>query len=353
MKRFDTRAYNISDFLEWNTNQQLDLSPDFQRRSVWSEKAKSYLIDTVIRGKPIPKILITQELKSRRNVRVVVDGQQRMRAILGFLEDDFAISRAHNKEFPNRRYSDLPKQVQTDFLNYEIGVDLLYDLPYQDLLDIFARINTYTVKLNAQEKLNAQYLGYFKQVAFELGYRYVEYFLKANVLTKAQISRMAEAQLASDLLVALTDGVQTNKSIETYYKLYEDDAGRLDTISKQFDTSMSYIGEIYDPEELANTNWARVHWFYSLFTVAAHGIVGLKGLDSNLRPSVKSSQLRRWRVRLDEISAKYDQYTEADGDGQTPPKAYADFIDRSRRRTTDTASRVLRANFICKQLANI
>ena len=99
MKNFDTRVYSISDFVEWESSNLLNLSPDFQRRSVWSEKAKSYLIDTIIQGKPIPKILITQEVGARRNVRVVVDGQQRLRAILEFISGAFRISRAHNREF--------------------------------------------------------------------------------------------------------------------------------------------------------------------------------------------------------------------------------------------------------------
>ena len=55
MKNFDTRVYSISDFLEWHRNGLLELSPDFQRREVWSEKAKSYLIDTILRGNPFQK----------------------------------------------------------------------------------------------------------------------------------------------------------------------------------------------------------------------------------------------------------------------------------------------------------
>lgn len=99
MKNFDSRPYSIADFLEWHKNELLDLSPDFQRRSVWTQNAKSYLIDTVICGKPIPKILITLQLKGARQTRTVVDGQQRLRAILEFINGDYMISRAHNKEY--------------------------------------------------------------------------------------------------------------------------------------------------------------------------------------------------------------------------------------------------------------
>jgi hypothetical protein len=61
MKSFDSRVYSINDFVEWDKNKQLELNPSFQRRPVWSEKAKSYSIDTILRGKPIPKIFIRQK----------------------------------------------------------------------------------------------------------------------------------------------------------------------------------------------------------------------------------------------------------------------------------------------------
>ena len=208
MKNFDTRAYSIADFLEWHRTDLLELSPDFQRRAVWSEKAKSYLIDTIIRGRPIPKILISQRLEGSRAVRVVVDGQQRLRAILEFINGDFAISRAHNKEKAGQTYPTMTETERKGLLQYELGVDVLFDLAYQDLLDIFARINSYTVTLNQQEKLHAEYLGYFKQTAFALGLKYVDYFLRASVMTKAKVTRMGEAELAGDMLMALVGGCQ-------------------------------------------------------------------------------------------------------------------------------------------------
>ena len=189
MKNFDTRVYNVTDFEEWKSSGLLDMSPEFQRRQVWSEKAKSYLIDTVIRGNPVPKIIITQDLRQSRNVRVVVDGQQRLRTILSFMDDDFKISRAHNKEYAGMRFSDLPDDVQNDYKKYEIGVDVLFDQSYEDILDIFARLNTYSVKLNSQEQLNARYLGYFKQTAYNLGYRYVGYWLDVSVILIKHILR--------------------------------------------------------------------------------------------------------------------------------------------------------------------
>ena len=142
MKAFDTRAYNILDFNEWNENGQLILSPDFQRRAVWNTKAKSYLVDTVLRGMPMPKIIITQALVDGKNVRTVVDGQQRLRALLDYINDGFTVSKLHNEQYGGLVFSALPDFVQQEVLQYELGVDVLFNQNTADILDIFSRLNT-------------------------------------------------------------------------------------------------------------------------------------------------------------------------------------------------------------------
>ena len=346
MKNFDTRVYNVTDFEEWKSSGLLDMTPEFQRRQVWSEKAKSYLIDTVLRGNPIPKIIITQDLRQSRNVRVVVDGQQRLNTILSFMDGDFKISRAHNKKFAGMRFADLPADVQNDYRKYEIGVDVLFDQTYEDILDIFARLNTYSVKLNPQEQLNAKYLGFFKQTAYKLGYTYVGYWLGASVITKSQVARMKEAELASDLLVAILGGIQTNKNIQNYYKNYEDteEAGEkeIEEAEKIFDNVMTYIGEIYSANQLKSTNFKRIHLFYSLFCSIAQGFKVMKGLEKIPQFKPTKSNAGRIRVCLDDISKRYDEEDES--------KDFKGFLDASRRATTDTSRRISRSKFLCEKI---
>jgi len=351
MKNFDTRVYSISDFLEWGKNDLLKLNPDFQRRAVWSETAKSYLIDTILRGKPMPKIIISQEIQDARNIRVVVDGQQRLRAILGFINGDFKISRAHNKEFAGYTFERLPSDYQKSYLQYELGVDVIFDLDYEDVLDIFQRINSYTVTLNNQEKINAKYLGYFKQYVFEYGRKYVRYFIDGGIMTKAQVTRMAEAELSANLFVALIGGIQTNKNNEQYYKKFDDEIGDLEGIAKHFDEIMSYLGAIYSPDQLIETNWSRIHLFYTLFTSIGHCLFGLVGPNPDFRVSINRSAIGKLRVQFDEISSKYDDVA-GHLDDENYPAEYKHFIDLSRRRTTDTSARIERTNFVCEKLVH-
>ncbi|GAB2655407.1 DUF262 domain-containing protein [Arenimonas aestuarii] len=347
MKNFDTRTYNISDFIEWESKGQLELSPKFQRKSVWTERAKSYLVDTVLRGKPIPKILITQSLRDGKNIRTVIDGQQRLRAILGYYAGEFALSRAHNAELAGYLYENLDQDIKAEFLKYEIGVDMLFDLSYEDTLDVFARLNTYSVKLNPQELLNAQYLGFFKQAAHSLGLRHVRYWIEGGVMSEKQVTRMAEAELGSDLLGMLIDGIQSKKQIPSYFRKYDDKEVEVAAAEKKFLGTMAYVGALYPPEQLKVTNWARVHFFNSLFCAVAHCLYGLPGASDIPRKSLTKGGLSSARAKLDEITAQYDAVTV---DGARPTMDLLKFIETSRRATTDASSRKARVSYICAQL---
>ena len=347
MKNFDTRTYNVSDFIEWDDTGLLELSADFQRRYVWSEKAKSYLIDTIVRGKPIPKILIQQQLKGKRNLRVVVDGQQRLRTLLSFYRGEFKISRVHNKEYANKTFDDLPPDLQDDFLKYELGVDLLFDMPYEDILDVFARLNSYTAKLTKQEIFNAKYVGYFKQIAFKYGIKYVHYLIDSKVVTKAKVARMGEVELFSDLLVSLLDGVQTNKVVESYYKKYEETEGNIYSIAERFDVIMSDLVSIYSAKDLSHTNFKRIHLFYTLFTTLGHAKYGLGELDANCRFKISKNH-NRIRIILDEFSGTYDQYL--DDTLTNEIEGFDTFMYYSQRGTTDSTARIYRSNYLSKYI---
>ena len=86
----------VSTLLEWYDQKSLIPNPDFQRRSVWPLQAKSFFVDSVIRGRPTPNIYIRSivNLKTRKAKREAVDGQQRLttaiillQVILEYLEE--------------------------------------------------------------------------------------------------------------------------------------------------------------------------------------------------------------------------------------------------------------------------
>ncbi len=343
MKSFDSRAYSINDFVEWDKQEQLQLNPSFQRRQVWSDKAKSYLMDTIIRGKPIPKIFIRQKINvtTKKSLREVVDGQQRLRTILSFIKDGFEVSKRQNKEHGGRRFSQLPEEVQSQILSYELAVDLLINLPDSEVLDIFGRLNSYAIVLNEQERINATHFGSFKILADEIGRKYYEYWTTQGILSARDILRMQEVNLVADLLIAMTEGIKSKKQIRKYYDQYEDEFDDdTDKLASRFDKVVTTIGELY-PEGLSSTEFARIHQFYSIFTAVTHCLYGLKGLNSPRIPLTKSTAIANARNGLDRVTQIY-----LAPDLAALTSKEREFLQDSRRATTDEKVRERRTKFL-------
>ena len=76
----------ISELRDWNNAKKLEIRPDFQRKEVWSKAAKLMLIDTIIKNIPMPKIYLETKVDDESTYRIVIDGQQRITAILEYLD---------------------------------------------------------------------------------------------------------------------------------------------------------------------------------------------------------------------------------------------------------------------------
>ena len=246
---FNTRNYSIRDFEEWHSRNELVLQPKFQRRDVWSDKARSYLMDTIIRGKPIPKIYMRQDVnpKTRRAVREIVDGQQRLSTVLNFLKDGFKISKSHHDTCGGKTFSGLDISTKRDILKYEFVVDLLQDIPDNEIFNVFARLNTYSEKLKAQELRNSVWFGDFKSCVYRLAEEFTTLFIGSKLFTEKVILRMAEAEFISDLILAMQDGIQAgSKPVrDNAYAKYDDEFPSRKTHEKRFRETMDIIKGIF------------------------------------------------------------------------------------------------------------
>lgn len=130
-------VYPISQFLDWQRQGTLDLNPIFQRRPVWKGPAKSQLIDSIVRGYPVPIILLRQiqDFESLSMKMEVVDGQQRLRTLLAYIDssclpnfnketDTFTVRAMHNREIAGKPFSRLPKETKQSILAYELSTHI-------------------------------------------------------------------------------------------------------------------------------------------------------------------------------------------------------------------------------------
>ena len=98
----------VSDIIQWYRKKELVINETFQRYSVWTPQAKTFLIDTILHELPVPKLYLRTILdpKHQTSVREVVDGQQRIRAIVDFADNKFRLLK-RSEEFRGLNYDDL------------------------------------------------------------------------------------------------------------------------------------------------------------------------------------------------------------------------------------------------------
>lgn len=345
MKNFDSRTYSINDFLEWENNKQLELSPKFQRRSVWTDTARSFLMDTIIEGKPIPKVFVRQKLntQTRKSVREVVDGQQRLRTILSFMKDGFVISKRHNSKYGGLYFSQLDQideDIQAQVLNYEISVDLLVNMSDTDVLDVFSRLNSYSVTLNDQEKINANHFSSFKVLADKIAHKHNDFWSKNKIISEQNVLRMLDVQMSADLLISMIEGITTKKNIKKQYAIYEKEFEfDVDELEAKFDAVINIIVHLFSGD-LSQREFKRNHVFYSLFMSIYHLEFGLTNVDRSTGFSLEEnlSKVSRRLEHIDYIFEEVDNDNLSEDDKQ--------FLTDCRRATTDTSVRIRRSTYL-------
>jgi uncharacterized protein with ParB-like and HNH nuclease domain len=250
----DTKAYSINDFLNWFDNDELILSPKYQRNAVWGNNAKSYLIDTIIRGFPIPQIFLRQSIdtSTRKTTREIIDGQQRIRSIIEFTENRFSILPSHNNEFGKKFYDDLSEEVKEKILNYNIGVEIIKIKEDAMIYEMFARLNTNNMALNKQELRNAQFTGEFKVFVYRKSSEFKSLLINHNTFKDKEFSRMIDVDFFNSLIIHLLEGIVNDSAtkFDKNYKKYDQTFERSDEIEDRLNHIFRVQNEIFSNKSL-------------------------------------------------------------------------------------------------------
>lgn len=137
---------------------ELVLNPDFQRNEVWKSKQESELVESILMGIPIPLMYLFED---KRGKKQVVDGRQRISAILDFLEGKTKLNNLKILSQLNGCYfKDLEPLLQGKFEDYQLLFYIIQPpTPERVKYDIFDRVNRGGTSLNKQEMRNALYRG--------------------------------------------------------------------------------------------------------------------------------------------------------------------------------------------------
>jgi len=206
-------SMTIEDILVMIKKSRFQIRPEYQRSEVTNKKKSSYLLESIMLGIKVPPIFV---YKRSDKVYEVVDGQQRLLSIIGFLGEEYLneegkreISTKHKYKLENLKilqningltYEDI-KSEQPDLVDKILDFQLeVIEIdgeinPNFDSVDLFLRLNTkpYPIGENSFEMWNS-YVD--KQIIVEIKQLASQYL---GTYLKAKNNRMQNDELIASL----------------------------------------------------------------------------------------------------------------------------------------------------------
>ena len=351
--------YTVSDYCDAMKQKDVIMNYRYQRSNkVWSDTARSFLIETILLNYPMPKFCLHQitDIKSQKTYKEIVDGQQRSQAIFDFYNDKFALSRSSDiKDFADRKYSELYDEYQENFQNYIISIDLLTSATSDNIRETFKRISSYTVPLNPEEKRHSMYQGAFKWFIYNLSKKYDQNLLDMGVFTENQLVRMADMKLYSEIIHAFRYGITATSSnrLNNLYKDFDDNFPDENEISKRFDKVMNVLLGI---KEIHQGPLMKSYNIYSLILAFSYMKDSIK-LSNNIKAKRNVTNFNMlynatipYKFKRDIVVSNLTKLAEALEETDDAQREFEEFISATTSITHGQKNREIRFKWFCKAL---
>lgn len=166
------------------TQDKYQINRRYQRKLVWGNKEKEKLIDSLCNNIPIPLILLAEvedkEGKSDGRRYEIIDGLQRMNAIVSFIENSYqyqgkyfnlgasAITSRMRDKGLEQKTPVLDVDISRSICEYRLPVSTYRSAEPQTIDEVFRRINSSGKKLSMQEVRQAGALSHFAELVQDI-----------------------------------------------------------------------------------------------------------------------------------------------------------------------------------------
>lgn len=160
--------YNLKALADLIADERIDMSPRYQRRFRWDSKRQSRLIESFLMNVPIPPVFLNED---DYGVYSVIDGKQRLNAINEFMNDQLKLSGLKIfSDINGRSISGLSRNLR-NVIETRANLRAIIILRQSDpdvKFQVFQRLNTGGVRLNAQEIRNSTWPGPLNNLVLDL-----------------------------------------------------------------------------------------------------------------------------------------------------------------------------------------
>ncbi|SDQ80094.1 Uncharacterized conserved protein, contains ParB-like and HNH nuclease domains [Chryseobacterium soldanellicola] len=272
------RGMSIQEIYRQYSEKKFLVNRKYQRKLVWTVDEKEFLIDSILSDFPIPLILLA---KTESDEFEIIDGLQRLNAIISFIENRFSVDglffdisqssraqqNANNGIFVATGEDKLlDPQSCANFLDYQLAVTIYPNSEETVITDIFGRINSGGKQLSPQEKRQAGTLDNFsdivRKIASEIrgdssndllelsempeisidsnreniGYGLIAeeiFWCKNGIIWKKQLRDSEDEEMVVDIVSSILNDEPLAKSRELFNKIYEEDSAENQQLNKE------------------------------------------------------------------------------------------------------------------------
>lgn len=232
--------------------------PEFQRRYVWSDRQASRLVESLIIQCPIPVIYLNQE---KDETFSVIDGNQRLRSLRRFLDDEFAlVGLTSYPELTGLKFSMLDVRFQRHISNRVLRcIAILKETHPQVKFDVFERLNSGAVALTRQELRHGLYYGPLLKAAGTVA--------RATKIDSYLGSRKDKRMKAEELVMRYwalrSDLAEYEKPLAGFISAYAEKnrhlpQAEIDKIVSDFETTVSRVTALFGKNAFSHTRQGRV-----------------------------------------------------------------------------------------------
>jgi uncharacterized protein with ParB-like and HNH nuclease domain len=261
-------------------------------------------MDTILRGLPVPELYMQDVVDEHGSERyIVVDGQQRIRSCLEFIDGEYTLNEDDSPEWGAATFDELSSDEKQKYFSYKFVVRTLPEMPEEELRAIFTRLNKNVVALNAQELRHATYWGPFIKFV-EREAEQNPFWDDAGIFSTNDVRRMLDVEYISELVVANLHGVQDKKKkLDHYYQLYESAFEAREASERTlFRTTGEILGIL---PEIRKSRWRKKSDFYSLFLIMS---------GASERFPLARDEREAVTAKLNELEAQVTEFLKVDLD---------------------------------------
>jgi hypothetical protein len=142
--RLNYSQRDLGDILSKVFHFGVNFEPDYQRDYVWELEDKVSLVDSIFNNIDIGKFVFIRKNYTNERLYEVLDGKQRINAILDFYEDRF--------QYKGKYFSDLSYRDQNHFEGYTVNIAEISDITPKQVLQYFLMVNK-TGRVMSKEQL--------------------------------------------------------------------------------------------------------------------------------------------------------------------------------------------------------